>query len=258
MNYTDWFKDILRDPETGERLEPKGNGFFRKDGVEYPIHNGILSIVFPPDLSGEDAKLNKLYKYLALCYDFSERVFGRMLTGVDMVKGRERIVSLLGLCSGIKLLEVSPGPGVFQQLLRDGAGPDSAIVSLDLSMPMLMQCQRRNKDLEIQLVHGNAQYLPFASETFDMVFHFGGVNLFNEPDRAIREFIRVTKKGGTVAWGDEGFSPNLPDDRRKRILVKMNPGFLKARPVIPQGLVNVREYEVYDGLGYLVVGEKGQ
>jgi ubiquinone/menaquinone biosynthesis C-methylase UbiE len=98
--------------------------------------------------------------------------------------------------------------------------------------------------------------LPFADEAFDAVFHFGGVNLFNEPERAIREFVRVAKKGGIVAWGDESFSPNLPDNMQKRILGKMNPGFLKAKPAIPKELVNVREYEVYDGMVYLVVGEK--
>jgi Methylase involved in ubiquinone/menaquinone biosynthesis len=254
---TEWFNDIMRDPETGEKLECRENGFYRKDGTWYPIHRDIVSMVFPPSLSGEDAKMNRLYQYLAPFYDFSERVGGRILTGIDMVKGREHIVSLLGLRSGLKLLEVSPGPGVFQPFLRDGVGANGQIISLDLSMPMLRQCQARNKGLHIQLVHGNAQYLPFADESFDAVFHFGGVNLFNEPQRALREFIRVTQKGGIVAWGDEGFSPNLPDDRRKRIMAKINPGFLKARPAIPKGLVNVKEYEVYDGMAYLVVAEKG-
>jgi hypothetical protein len=140
---TNWFNEIVCDPETGEKLERKGNEFFRKDGVRYSTHNSIISIVFPPSLSGEDAKMNKLYKYLAPFYDFSEKVFGRILTGVDMVKGREHIVSLLGLKPGIKLLEVSPGPGVFQQLLRDRVSGGGQIVSLDLSMSMLKQCQKK-------------------------------------------------------------------------------------------------------------------
>ena len=82
------------------------------------------------------------------------------------------------------------------------------------------------------------------------------MNLFNEPQKAIYEFIRVTKKDGIVVWGDEGFSPNLVINRRKRFITKVNPGFLKARPAIPNGLACVKEYEVYNGLAYLVVGEK--
>jgi ubiquinone/menaquinone biosynthesis C-methylase UbiE len=58
----------------------------------------------------------------------------------------------------------------------------------------------------------------------------GGVNLFNDPDRALREFIRVAKKNGVVSWGDEGFSKNYKGKIRRRILAKLNPGFLKPMP----------------------------
>lgn len=107
-------------------------------------------------------------------------------------------------------------------------------------------------------MHGNAQYLPFQNESFDAVFHFGGVNLFNDPEKALEEFVRVTRKGGLVAWGDEGFSPNYPEGYRKRRLTRINPGFLKPQPPIPEELVNVKEYEVYQGLAYLNVGEKAE
>jgi ubiquinone/menaquinone biosynthesis C-methylase UbiE len=60
--------------------------------------------------------------------------------------------------------------------------------------------------------------------SFDAVFHFGEVNLFNDPDRALREFIRVAKKNGVVSWGDEGFSKNYKGEIRRRILAKLNPG----------------------------------
>lgn len=80
--------------------------------------------------------------------------------------------------------------------------------------------------------------------------------MFNEPEKAINEFVRVTKKGGIVAWGDEGFSPNYPNNFRRKMLSKMNPGFIKARQKVPQALTDVKEYEVYDGLAYLAVGKK--
>jgi ubiquinone/menaquinone biosynthesis C-methylase UbiE len=38
--------------------------------------------------------------------------------------------------------------------------------------------------------------LPFADNSFDILFHFGGVNLFNNPDLALREFVRVVRRGG--------------------------------------------------------------
>ncbi|HVO74633.1 MAG TPA: methyltransferase domain-containing protein [Ignavibacteriaceae bacterium] len=256
MSYPKWFNEIIRCPETGELLELRDNGYFRSDGKEYQVKDGILSIVYPHDIIGEDAKMNKFYNWLAPLYDFNERVIGKLFTGVDIAKGREKIISFLGLKSGMKILEVSPGPGVFQPYLRQSIQAEGEIVSLDLSIGMLKQCRLKNKELNIQLVHGNAQYLPFADESFDALFHFGGVNLFNEPQKAINEFARVVKKEGIVSWGDEGFSKNYPNNFRKKILIKMNPGFIKDRPPIPQNMTDIKEFEVYEGMAYLIVGKK--
>jgi ubiquinone/menaquinone biosynthesis C-methylase UbiE len=85
-----------------------------------------------------------------------------------MTNGRKEIISKLDLKpSTKKILEVSPGPGVFQKLLRTTVGGEGRIVSLDLSMAMLRQCQAKNGNLNIYLVQGNAQYLPFANESFE-------------------------------------------------------------------------------------------
>jgi ubiquinone/menaquinone biosynthesis C-methylase UbiE len=153
-------------------------------------------------------------------------------------------------------LEVSPGPGVFQKYLRDQIGETGELVALDLSMGMLQQCRKRNGKLNVELIHANAQYLPFADDSFDALFHFGGINLFNDPHKAISEFIRVVKKEGIVSWGDEGFSENYSNERRKKLMLKINPGFAKPRPVIPETVYDSRENEIYEGLGYLVVARK--
>jgi ubiquinone/menaquinone biosynthesis C-methylase UbiE len=130
------------------------------------------------------------------------------------------------------------------------------LVSLDLSMNMLRQCQKRNRDLNAYLMHANAQHLPFADDSYDAVFHFGGVNLFNDPAKAIHEFIRVAKKDGIVSWGDEGFSPNYRGKFRKALLGKMNAGFLKPMPEIPVSVYDMKVTEVDKGLAYLVVARK--
>jgi ubiquinone/menaquinone biosynthesis C-methylase UbiE len=253
--YTDWLIDRLRRPETLEPLKTNGHNY-ESGGKIYKVQNDMLSIVYPDDLGGDDAKYNRIYNIFAPLYDLNERVMGKLLVGVDMVKGRKQIISFLGLKPGMNLLEVSPGPGVFQKFLRNDIGESGELVALDLSMGMLLQCQKRNKKLNVQLIHGNAQFLPFADNSFDALYHFGGINLFNDPQKAISEFIRVVKKDGIVSWGDEGFSPNYKNERRKKIMLKINPGFAKPHPVIPDSVYDVKENEVYDGLGYLVVAKK--
>jgi ubiquinone/menaquinone biosynthesis C-methylase UbiE len=253
--YTNWLNDILRCPETHETLIFDGNSY-ASDGKVYKVENDILSIVFPDQLAGNDSKYNKFYNILAPLYDLNERVMGKLLVGVDMVKGRKQIVSFLGLKPGMRILEVSPGPGVFQKYLRNDIGEKGELVALDLSMGMLCQCQKRNKKLNVQLIHGNAQYLPFADNSFDALYHFGGINLFNDPQKAISEFIRIVKKGGIVSWGDEGFSENYRNVPKKKLMLKINPGFGKPRPVVPDSVYDVKENEVYDGLAYLIVANK--
>jgi len=253
--YTNWLSDILRCPETLKPLKIKGETYESEVKV-YHKTNGILSVVFPDQIEGTDGRYNKIYNILAPLYDINERVMGRLLTGVDMVEGRKQIVSLLGLKPDMKILEVSPGPGVFQKYLRENIGETGELVALDLSMGMLRQCQKRNKDLNVQLVHGNAQFLPFADNSFDALFHFGGVNLFNDPQKAISEFIRVIRKDGIVSWGDEGFSDSYKHERRKKLLLKINPGFAKPHPAVPDSVYDVKENEVYEGLAYLVVARK--
>jgi ubiquinone/menaquinone biosynthesis C-methylase UbiE len=100
------------------------------------------------------------------------------------------------------------------------------------------------------------QYLPFADESFDALFHFGGVNLFNEPDKGLLEFVRVVKKGGIVAWGDEEMSPDFTSRLRRKILIRLNPGYLKTPPSPPKGLSNIKKNIVRNGLGYLYVAKK--
>ena len=96
----------------------------------------------------------------------------------------------------------------------------------------------------------------FASHTLCVLLGYSKLKLFNDPDKAIQEFIRVVKKNGLVSWGDEGVSPNYQDNFRKALLSKMNPGFLKPMPQIPESVYEAQVYEVYDGLAYLVVAKK--
>jgi len=256
MNYPAWFDEIVRCPETKGTLRRVQDGYVRDDGLKYPVIDEILSVVYPRSLIGQDASFNRFYNVMAPLYDRSEQFFGKLITGMDMIEGRNDIVSRLNISPGLRLLEVSPGPGVFQKLLRERLTDAGEFVSLDLSLNMLRQCQRRSPKFSVHLVHGNGQFLPFADNSFDALFHFGGVNLFNDPDKAIREFIRVVRKNGIVSWGDEGFSKSYRSEIRKKILSTMNPGFLKPAPAIPGTLHDIKVHEVYGGLGYLVVAKK--
>jgi ubiquinone/menaquinone biosynthesis C-methylase UbiE len=252
----DWIIGILRCPETGLPVNQTTNGLSRSDGTPIAAPDGIPSLVYPSVLTGSDAEMNRRYEWLAPFYSLSESILGWLLSGVRIGKGRREMVSLLQLQTGMRLLEVSPGPGVFHRMLRRAIGRKAEAAAVDLSQAMLLQCKRRHARRRFVLIRANAENLPFADASFDALFHFGGVNLFNEPERALREFVRVVKPGGIVAWGDEGMSPSYRHPIGRWLLPKMNPGFYKVPPPPPPGLRDLVRHEVYAGLGYLYVGRR--
>lgn len=252
----DWLLDVLRDPETLGPLKREGEHWVGDGAHRYASVEGIPVLVYPRELEGSNREMERLYRWLAPFYEWNERFAARHLLGMDMDQGRADIVGLLVLTPGMSLLEVSPGPGVFQPWLRKALGPQGRLTALDLSMPMLKQARWRHAEEGAVLIQGNGEHLPFADASFDALFHFGGVNLFTQPQRALAEFVRVLKPGGLLAYGDEGFAPDYPQTWRRSMLTRMNPGYLRERPVVPAGLVDVVERPVYGGLGYLVTAKK--
>jgi ubiquinone/menaquinone biosynthesis C-methylase UbiE len=70
---------------------------------------------------------------------------------------------------------------------------------------MLANCQAnlRRWKMDADLYLCNAESLPFADSSFDVVFHVGGINFFNDRGKAIREMIRVAKPGSLILIADE-------------------------------------------------------
>jgi ubiquinone/menaquinone biosynthesis C-methylase UbiE len=102
---------------------------------------------------------------------------------------------------GDSVLETSVGTGLNFKYLPCGIKR----AGLDLSAEMLVNCQAnlRRWEMDADLFLGNAESLPFADASFDVVFHTGGINFFSDRAKAIREMIRVAKPGSLMLIGDE-------------------------------------------------------
>ncbi len=105
----------------------------------------------------------------------------------------------------MRLLEVKPGDSVLETSVGTGRNfkylPRGVKLSgLDLSPEMLANCQvnLRRWGMDADLFLGNAETLPFVDDSFDVVFHVGGINFFNDRAKAIREMIRVARPGSLL------------------------------------------------------------
>jgi len=106
------------------------------------------------------------------------------------------------LPSGSRVLEVAPGPGFFAvELAKLG---DFKITGLDISRT-LVEIANRNAlaacvSADFRL--GNAAAMPFADESFDLVYCSAAFKNFSEPVKALDEMHRVLRPGGEAVVQD--------------------------------------------------------
>ena len=195
--------DIWRNPLTGGRLaHGKDCRSFvdSETNEEYPIdNNGIIHFICGKDIQGSNTKSTAFYNSFSPFYELGQKLYYSFLGGER--KARNDYLKYLDIQEGSVVLEVSVGTAANIKYLPR----EAEYYGLDISMGQLIQSVK-NRDkhrLPLCLCYGNAEYLPFADSTFDVVFHIGGINLFSDKGRAIREMVRVAKPGTKLLIADE-------------------------------------------------------
>jgi len=195
----------LCNPENGEslRLENTNNQEWlvgMESGKRFPVLNGIPNFLGDQDVAGKNKRYQRMYDRIARGYDWSEKIAVDLFWGGRDKLRKETIADVI-LRPGQDFLEVSIGTAANIAYLDKSAN----YFGLDISLGMLQQAQRNLKrwNREVELFQGNAEKLPFKEARFDVVFHFGGINFFNDIPKAIHEMIRVAKPGAQILFGDE-------------------------------------------------------
>ncbi len=188
---------LLCDPETHEALEFQPDALVNvQSGKRYPIRDGIPD--FLDKVSGQNEKYQALYDRIAVFYDLSEKLYRWIKHKQDF---RRAFIDELEVRSGAHVLEVSVGTGANLRHLPSSI----SFFGLDLSWGMLRQCRKnlRKWNRAAELFHGEAEHLPFRDDIFDVVFHVGGINFFNDKAGAIQEMIRVARPDTKIVIVDE-------------------------------------------------------
>jgi demethylmenaquinone methyltransferase/2-methoxy-6-polyprenyl-1,4-benzoquinol methylase len=80
--------------------------------------------------------------------------------------------------------------------------PHAQITGLDFSPGMLTsgteKLKKQGLENRIKAVCGDALHMPFANESFDVIFCGYGVRNFDDAERGLQEMYRVLKPGGQV------------------------------------------------------------
>lgn len=193
---------LLQCPSSGAALtvqEQNGQeALVSAGGARYAIVDGIPQ--FASQCAGLNKKYRRLYQLIGGFYEDFQRVFFA-LNGISQKKYFSQYLGLLEIRPGDRVLETSVGTGLNIYYLPRGA----QYFGLDLSPVMLENACRflARMKADITLLQGNAEALPFAEASMDVVFHCGGINFFSDRKSAVTEMIRVAKPGSRILIADE-------------------------------------------------------
>ncbi|HWX96435.1 MAG TPA: methyltransferase domain-containing protein [Solirubrobacteraceae bacterium] len=107
---------------------------------------------------------------------------------------------------GVRMLDVATGSG---NVALAGARAGADVTGLDLTPELLQAARGRAADagLDVRFVEGDAEDLPFESNSFDVVTSCFGVIFAPRHQQAAGELARVARPGGTIgvtAWTPDG------------------------------------------------------
>ncbi|MEW6571705.1 MAG: methyltransferase domain-containing protein [Nitrospirota bacterium] len=168
----------------------------------YPVHTGIARFTTSSRLSGPNREFAKAYDRISHIYDsvLAKAYLSRHFwPSRGEEKARGEVIERLELADRRRVLETGIGTGDnIPHIFRRGQG--IKVYGVDISGGMLRQCAKNLKKwgCDAELFLGNAEKLPFRDESFEAVFHVGGVNFFTDRRKAIEEMIRVARAGTRI------------------------------------------------------------
>ena len=125
--------------------------------------------------------------------------------------GAAQFVERLEFPAGARALDVACGTGnVALPLARRGA----VVTGVDIAPNLLVQARERAaaEGLKVQFDEGDAEQLPYADSSFDVVVTMFGAMFAPRPELVAAEFARVLKPGGLLAmanWNPASFSGQM-------------------------------------------------
>ncbi|MFU8866585.1 methyltransferase domain-containing protein [Natronococcus sp.] len=146
------------------------------------------------------ARARLFYKYLSTVYD-------RINPFIWNEQMRGEALALLELEPESTVLDVGCGTGFATEGLLEHV---DEVYAIDQSEHQLEQAYAKfgKRAPPVHFHRGDAERLPFATDTFDVVWSSGSIEYWPNPILALREFRRVLKPGGQVLV----VGPNYPEN----------------------------------------------
>ena len=120
------------------------------------------------------------------------------------------LFDIAGLRRGARVLDIACGTGVVTRLAAERAGEEGAVAGLDINPAMLAVARSvPSSGAAIEWHEGDAEALPLADGSFDLVLSSLGLQFVSDKGTALREMRRVLDPDGRLAIATVGPTPPL-------------------------------------------------
>ena len=141
--------------------------------------------------------IRKLFDRIAPDYDKLNHLLS---LNIDKTWRRRAVKEIVRPSSADTILDVACGTGDFTIEIARKAAPASTIIGIDLSEGMMAIGRAKiaeaglDKPVEVKMIQGDCEALPYPDETFDRISAGFGVRNFEHLEIGLGEMFRTLKK----------------------------------------------------------------
>ena len=236
-----WELPFFVSPLDQQALQYKGSssasgdiqqGVLHAGQAEFPVIDGFPNFVPTHNLSDKTKSVVAFYDDRSETYDqYLHLTFHTH--DEDENKVRNGLIDLLELNPDSTVLEIAAGSGRDSEIIAGRLGAKGKLFLQDISSGMLSKARERMQGCTIPVSYAlaDASALPYADNSVDCVYSFGGLGEFADIRSALAEMVRVCKPGGKIVVGDESIPVWLRNTEFAKILSTTNPQFMAPLPL---------------------------
>jgi len=152
--------------------------------------------------------------------DYPEELANVPETAAESFAGVANPFALGRLDPGERVLDLGSGAGTDSLVAAQMVGERGHVTGIDMTEAMLTKARVAATEMglsNVEFVEGEAEELPFADESFDVVISNGVIDLIPDKDAVFSELFRVLAPGGRLQFADVTIQNPVSAEGRRNI-----------------------------------------
>ena len=141
-------------------------------------------------------------------------------SSVESFAGVANPFTLGRLTPGERVLDLGCGAGTDSLVAAQMVGPEGSVTGIDMTPEMLAKARASAAETgaeHVEFVEAEAERLPFADASFDVVISNGVIDLIPDKDAVFSEIHRVLRPGGRIQIADVTIQNPVSEEGRRNI-----------------------------------------